>query len=440
MNLFFRETRSWLTKRKCKHSSLVREMSKIIFESKRKKTYRIAINNKKLDILNNSSEQLFNKSNEYLTLLNKIEIEMQTFPSKNLILAGLNREKSVKEHMYLLLSEKAEQTKITTASQKDNVRIIDKAYSAYKIKPKLKTNLIYGIILGIILSVLIIVMIEYLDQSLRSIDSIQKLGISVIGVIPQIGIKNSKMSKKLYNNKYSDRLITFLDPLNPVSEAYRGIRTNILYSNPEKNIKTIMVSSPGPSEGKTTLLDVFLGLLNPQEGLLLYNGKPLNKSLDEWRSQIAYLPQQVFIIDDSLRSNVALGIEVSEINDLKVENALRQARLMELVEQLPQGVNTLLGERGIRLSGGQRQRIAIARAFYHERSILVLDESTSALDNNTEKEIVNEIKYLKGMKTMIVIAHRLTTLQHCDRIYELKDGQFTKSGTYEEFNIEHKIA
>ena len=184
--------------------------------------------------------------------------------------------------------------------------------------------------------------------------------------------------------------------------------------------------------GKTTLVDVMLGLLEPQTGALEYNGHPLQETLAEWRSQVAYLPQQVFLIDNSLRCNVALGETESEIDESRLQEALRQARLSELVKQLPQGVNTILGERGVRLSGGQRQRVALARAFYHGRSVLVMDEATSALDNETEKEIVNEIQRLKGHKTMIVIAHRLTTVQHCDRIYRLEKGQIVEEGTPEQ--------
>ena len=189
----------------------------------------------------------------------------------------------------------------------------------------------------------------------------------------------------------------------------------------------------GPSgSGKTTLVDVLLGLLEPQTGVLEYNGHPLQKTLSEWRRQVAYLPQQVFLIDNSLRCNVALGETASEIEESRLQEALRQARLSELVEQLPQGVNTILGERGVRLSGGQRQRVALARAFYHGRSVLVMDEATSALDNETEKEIVAEIQRLKGQKTMIVIAHRLTTVQHCDRIYRLDKGRIVEAGTPEQ--------
>ena len=187
----------------------------------------------------------------------------------------------------------------------------------------------------------------------------------------------------------------------------------------------------GPSgSGKSTLIDVLLALLKPQEGRILYNSELLSEKENNWRSQVAYLPQQVFLIDNSLKLNVALGDVESSVNEKRLKVALKQACLSELADQLPQGVDTLLGERGIRLSGGQRQRVALARAFYHGRNVLVMDESTSALDNETEREIVNEIERLKGAVTMIVIAHRLTTLQHCDKIYELKDGQMLNSGTY----------
>jgi ABC-type multidrug transport system fused ATPase/permease subunit len=189
----------------------------------------------------------------------------------------------------------------------------------------------------------------------------------------------------------------------------------------------------GPSgSGKTTLLDTLLGLLEPQKGCIEFNGRNIKNNLKEWQSKVAYIPQQVFLIDGSLRENVALGLNENEIDEDKLLESLRQARLMDLVEKLPQGVNTILGERGIRFSGGQRQRVALARAFYHGRNILVMDEATSALDNATEKEIVTEIERLKGEKTTIVIAHRLTTLKHCDRIYKLQDGKIVNMGSYGE--------
>ena len=189
----------------------------------------------------------------------------------------------------------------------------------------------------------------------------------------------------------------------------------------------------GPSgSGKTTMVDVLLGMLKPHEGQIMFNGKPLDTSLAHWRQNVAYLPQQVFLIDSTLRCNVALWLSTNEIDDTRIEEALRKARLLEMVEQLPQGYDTMLGERGVRLSGGQRQRVALARAFYHERSVLVMDEATSALDNETEQEIVEEIKILKGHTTLVVIAHRMSTVQHCDRIYRLENGGIVESGTPEQ--------
>jgi ABC-type multidrug transport system fused ATPase/permease subunit len=189
----------------------------------------------------------------------------------------------------------------------------------------------------------------------------------------------------------------------------------------------------GPSgSGKTTLVDMLLGLLEPQQGSIQYNGEEVKTALGQWRSQSAYIPQQVFLIDDTLRHNVALGIASDEIDNEKLQESLRQSKLIEVVEQLPQGINTVLGEKGVRLSGGQRQRVALARAFYHGRDVLVMDEATSALDDQTEREIVKEIDQLKGKKTIIVIAHRLTTLKHCDRIYKLENGRVTAVGSYKE--------
>ena len=167
----------------------------------------------------------------------------------------------------------------------------------------------------------------------------------------------------------------------------------------------------------------------------------MQNNLIEWRSNIAYLPQQVFLTDTSLKTNVALGIEHDSIDMDRLNISLKQARLSDLVSDLPNGVETIIGENGVKLSGGQRQRIALARAFYHERNILIMDESTSALDNETEEEIIDEIKRLKGVKTLIIIAHRLTTLQHCDRIYRLEKGRIVECSTYQDIiNNDFKVS
>ena len=182
--------------------------------------------------------------------------------------------------------------------------------------------------------------------------------------------------------------------------------------------------------GKTTLINTILGLIEPQSGNILYNNLPLNNNIHKWHKHVAYLPQDSFITDDSVRHNVALGIEDSKIDDSHVYQSLRKASLDDLIEQLPDDINTILGENGMRLSGGQRQRIVLARAFYHNRDVLIMDESTSALDNATEREVVNEIKKLKGSITLIVIAHRMSTIEHCDRIYLLENGKIIDQGNY----------
>ena len=184
--------------------------------------------------------------------------------------------------------------------------------------------------------------------------------------------------------------------------------------------------------GKTTLIDVILGLLEPYKGKIEFNGMPMRQNISNWLKQVAYLPQQVFLIDNTLRRNIALGVEDNAIDETKLHESLCRARIIEMSAKMPLGLDTIIGERGVRLSGGQRQRVALARAFYHGRNVLVMDEATSALDNETELEIVEEIKHLKGKITMIVIAHRLTTVQHCDRIYRIDDGQIIDSGTYDQ--------
>lgn len=217
--------------------------------------------------------------------------------------------------------------------------------------------------------------------------------------------------------------LTFRYP-NATQDALSGISLKIQTGD--------AVGFIGPSgAGKTTMVDLLLGLLKPQSGEMRYNDKPLIEAMEGWRAQAAYLPQDVFLIDNTLRSNVALGIGNKDIDNLRLNEALRKARLNKLVEQLPDGVETLLGERGVRLSGGQRQRVALARAFFHDRSVLVMDEATSALDDKTEQDIVDEILHLKGHITMIVIAHRLTTVKHCDRIYKLNEGQIVDEGSFD---------
>lgn len=152
-------------------------------------------------------------------------------------------------------------------------------------------------------------------------------------------------------------------------------------------------------------------------------GDELNDFYDEWLSRIGYIPQMIFLLDDSIRRNVAFGISQDEISDDRVWGALEEAQLAEFVKTLPEGLDTEIGERGVRLSGGQRQRIGIARALYSNADILVFDEATSALDNETEAAMIESINHLHGRKTMIIVAHRLQTIKNCDIVYRVENGK-----------------
>jgi len=184
--------------------------------------------------------------------------------------------------------------------------------------------------------------------------------------------------------------------------------------------------------GKTTVVDLLLGLLVPSSGEIRVDGKNIHDDLSAWQQNIGYIPQSIYLADETLRSNIAFGVPEKEIDDKKVIRALELAQLKDLIERLPDGLETILGENGTRLSGGQRQRVGIARALYHEPEILVMDEATSALDNLTEKEITKAIEALKGDRTVIMIAHRLTTVENCDLLYLMRDGKIKDSGTYHE--------
>jgi ABC-type bacteriocin/lantibiotic exporter with double-glycine peptidase domain len=174
--------------------------------------------------------------------------------------------------------------------------------------------------------------------------------------------------------------------------------------------------------GKSTLFDIMIGLLPPTSGAVRCDGMDISKRRQTWLSRIGYVPQFVYLSDESLRQNIAFGVEDAAIDDSCVSKAIELAQLNDLVKQLPLGFHTLVGEQGATISGGQRQRIGIARALYHNPDVIFMDEATSALDNETESAVVDTLESLKGDKTIVVIAHRLSTLKSCDRILLLKEG------------------
>lgn len=205
---------------------------------------------------------------------------------------------------------------------------------------------------------------------------------------------------------------------------YPGGERNILENlniRIEKGKSIGLIGASGA--GKTTVADMVLGLFHPQQGELLIDGYPREAFEKCWNKIIGYVPQNTYLIDDSVRNNVAFGVESKRIEDEKVWQALEQAQLKEFVEKLPNGLDTQVGDRGIRFSGGQRQRMAIARALYHDPEILVLDEATSALDTETENAVMEAIDRLHNHKTLIIVAHRLSTIENCDVVYEITDGK-----------------
>ena len=221
--------------------------------------------------------------------------------------------------------------------------------------------------------------------------------------------------------------------LNDITYAYPNTDVNIF----EKANLTIPIGKSigimGPSgAGKSTAVDLLLGLLTPQGGTITVDGYDIQKNLPGWYANIGYVPQMMFMLDDTIRANVAYGVDPQEVDDEKVWACLKEAQMDEFVRGLPQGLDSSVGERGVRISGGQRQRIGIARALYNDPQVMIFDEATSALDNDTEAAIMDAIERLHGRKTLIIVAHRLTTIENCDEIYKVENQTFVPHHITEE--------
>ena len=193
----------------------------------------------------------------------------------------------------------------------------------------------------------------------------------------------------------------------------------------EKNSHIGIIGETG--SGKSTFVDLILGLIKPLRGSILVDGLDIHDNIKGWQNLIGYVPQDIFLNDSSIRRNIAYGVSEEKIRDDLVYKSIESANIHSFIEGLPKGINTELGEKGIKLSGGQKQRIAIARALYFNPEIIILDEATSSLDFNTEANIIKGIEKLKEDKTLISITHRINTLLNCDKIYEIKNGNLIES-------------
>jgi len=237
-------------------------------------------------------------------------------------------------------------------------------------------------------------------------------------------IKYAKYRKK--NISRVERKLSFNDKIELKNITYRYRESDkLILDNADmiipigKSIGIVGVSGAG----KTTAVDILLGVLLAQKGEILTDGINVIENYSEWLSHIGYIPQSIFMLDDDIKSNVAFGVAKEEQNEEMIWKALREAQLEEFVKELKDGINTKIGERGLRLSGGQKQRIGIARALYLDPEVLIFDEATSALDNETEAAIMSSVNNLHGKKTLIIIAHRLQTIESCDIVYRVENGK-----------------
>ncbi len=245
----------------------------------------------------------------------------------------------------------------------------------------------------------------------------------------QEGMKTDAMlaQRRAYSQKEKLELKDKIE-LNHISFHYPDSDKNIFTDAHMEVPKGKSVGIMGTSgAGKSTIVDILLGLLHAQEGEITCDGVDIFKNYESWLAQIGYIPQSIYLIDESIRDNIAFGIDADKIDEKRIWEVLEEAQLKEFVEELPNGLDTTIGDRGVRLSGGQRQRIGIARALYHDPEILVFDEATSALDNDTEAAVMDAVNSFHGKKTMIIIAHRLNTIEKCDIIYKVEEGKLIQT-------------
>ena len=317
----------------------------------------------------------------------------------------------------------------------------------FQVLGQMPKGILETLTIGVVMLVVIIKVLSGVDMR-ETLPQLSAFIIAAYRILPSANRINNSLNTIMFNmpsmNKICNDLIYTQDKIERNEpKSYCG--GDVIYFKQDITIQSLSFRYPGKEKyvfrnvfmkiyrgesvaivgpsgaGKTTFVDLILGLLNPEQGVILVDGIDILENKKAWANLVGYIPQTIYLSDDTVRNNIAFGYK--EIDDKKVWKALKQAQLDKFIQGLDKGLDTIVGERGVQLSGGQRQRIGIARALYHDPDILILDEATSALDTNTELAVMEAIEKFKGEKTMIIIAHRLSTIQNCDRVYEVRDSE-----------------
>lgn len=311
-------------------------------------------------------------------------------------------------------------------------------------RPTMETMCICGLLITVVVK-----MIWFQEDIANFIPALSVFAIAAFRMLPSFNRISGYLSAIMFNKPAVDVLygdLKEIDELKTASEEKAKYEVTIQklsngidvknisfqYPNADKQVirnlsmhiepNTSVAFIGASGSGKSTLADIILGVLEPQTGTIEVEGIDIKKNLNGWHQCLGYIPQTIYLMDDTIRANIAFGLEKKQIDKSSLWDAVKEAQLESFVKSLPQGLDTVIGDRGVKLSGGQRQRIGIARALYSKPVVLILDEATSALDNETEREVMEAIDGLRGTRTLIIIAHRLTTIKNCDVIYEVKDG------------------
>ena len=311
-------------------------------------------------------------------------------------------------------------------------------------RPTMETMCICGLLITVVVK-----MIWFQEDIANFIPALSVFAIAAFRMLPSFNRISGYLSAIMFNKPAVDVLygdLKEIDELKTASEEKAKYEVTIQklsngidvknisfqYPNADKQVirnlsmhiepNTSVAFIGASGSGKSTLADIILGVLEPQTGTIEVEGIDIKKNLNGWHQCLGYIPQTIYLMDDTIRANIAFGLEKKQIDESSLWDAVKEAQLESFVKSLPQGLDTVIGDRGVKLSGGQRQRIGIARALYSKPVVLILDEATSALDNETEREVMEAIDGLRGTRTLIIIAHRLTTIKNCDVIYEVKDG------------------